>query len=225
MALTFTCTSNHWICGGSGTGLNFTASFTIEAWICTCTCVAGCARSIMNRLQCESWDQGYALGLIGGCVSLYTINYPLGTEICSTSTVPNATWTHVAGVHDSVAGISRLYINGTDVTPATCAADTPSSCPTNYICIGSNSSGSSESFNGRIDELRAWSGARTQEQICTFMYKRIIPDGSCLKAVWRMNEFSGTCAYDISGNANNGTFCNMTAANYVDGAPIMSLYD
>jgi hypothetical protein len=60
------------------------------------------------------------------------------------------TWTHLAMVRDS--GITKLYVNGVDVSPATPRTATPIA-PTSAFGVGSYSYGPG-TFTGNIDNLR-----------------------------------------------------------------------
>ncbi len=86
----------------------------------------------------------------------------VGSSLDSTPTVPLHTWTHVAFTYDGAT--LALYLDGkrTDEMATTGEMSTTN---TNGSCIGANSP-SGDQFIGGIDQLRVWSRARSDQEIC-----------------------------------------------------------
>jgi len=111
-------------------------------------------------------------------------------------------WYHVVAVWDTTSGGSfKIYNNGTEV--ATGSASNPGDplMPTK-LSIGSKSG--AESFNGMIDEVRYYNRTLSPEEIW-YLYNRGGPAGE-----WRMNEGTGSTAYDTSVKSNDGTITGAT---------------
>jgi len=121
------------------------------------------------------------------------------------------TWYHVAGVYDSSSGM-KIYINGKlDVSNSQSGSVTSNS----YLFIGNNKEGDNRFFDGTIDEVRAWSTARTPAEIRENMCKNLTGNESGLVAYYSFDNSSGTKLQDFSGNANDGTLYNMDNSDWV----------
>ena|GEM_PF-1621226 len=99
--------------------------------------------------------------------------------------VIDGNWHHIAGTYDSAA--MRIYVDG--VERGSVAVDVVPADTGNGVSIGGG-------FTGIIDELR--------------FYGRVLSAGELAEAANREAQFAfeetdGTIAYDLSGNANNGT--------------------
>ncbi len=106
-------------------------------------------------------------------------------------------WIHFALVYDGTN--VKLYANGNPKTDQLRSLDTISN--TFYIGKWGNNY-----FDGKIDELRVWNVARTQEQIQAKMNVELSGSESGLLAYYRMNEGSGTTITDNSTHSYNGSF-------------------
>lgn len=131
--------------------------------------------------------------------------------------VPLNTWTHLAGVWDGSQ--LRVYINGVlDGTAAITGGTLVSSA--NPVRIGANLL--SESFTGRIDEVRIWRTARTGAQIAAAMNTCYMGTTSPnLLANYNFEEGSGTTLTDRTGHGYNGTLVN--APTWTGGATCVTV--
>jgi hypothetical protein len=138
-------------------------------------------------------------------------------------------WVHVAAVYNGTQKI--IYRNGVVIGTqnVTGAIGTSGTQP---LVVGS-SSGSSEFFNGRMDEFRFWNVARTQAQIQSGMTTELTGTETGLVVYYKFNEGVAngnntaiTAVNDLAttlGGTNNGTLTNFarsgTTSNWVGGNP------
>jgi hypothetical protein len=117
-------------------------------------------------------------------------NFDTGT-INYTFTLGN--WAHVAFTREYGDSIA-VYINGTMLMSAE-DSDAPADLDAPYLYC-----------NDRVDELQIWNRALSAAEIQNIMNRAINPQQvSSLVGYWRFEEGSGTTAYDLSGNGNNGS--------------------
>jgi hypothetical protein len=137
------------------------------------------------------------------------------TEGNTTATVPINTWTHVACVFDYTGGtnVMTIYING--VEDYTTSGEGGNSTSANDLFIGSLSA--ANYYSGKMDDLRFWNDARTQQEIQENLYATLDGDEDNLVAWYRFDQTSGTggstTLYDWSANTNHGTLTNMDETN------------
>ncbi|MFN7707818.1 MAG: LamG domain-containing protein [Sphingobacteriia bacterium] len=186
---------------------NQRAQYTWEAWVFP-----------TDPLYCHLFTEGnplttFAISLINGQVILATWNQGtpgnwtgVGT---ATGLVPNNQWTHVAISMNS--GTVRIYINGS-------LADEFLNVPgqnngaTALASVGINTGFASQPdqpFSGRLDELRIWDRALTQDEIRHKLTERLAGAEPGLLAYYRLDEGAdNTCpggqdVCDASGNGNH----------------------
>jgi hypothetical protein len=73
-------------------------------------------------------------------------------------------------------------------------------------------------FTGRLDEVRLWSQARTLEQITDNMYTSLVGDENDLNGYWKFDAGSGTVALDMTGKGNDALFKGMVLPSWSEGA-------
>lgn len=126
------------------------------------------------------------------------------------------TWYHLAGVIDPINGM-MLYVNGvlqSSSDPNTSAIQVDNA---NDAYIGTWGAAGIRYYPGRIDELRFWNRAVSQNEIQTKMCLNLIPSNETgLQAYWKFNEGGGMQINDTTSNGFNGTVNNATwlADNY-----------
>jgi hypothetical protein len=74
-------------------------------------------------------------------------------------------------------------------------------------------------FNGRLDEIRFWNVARTQQQIQDCMDSTFCEPQAGMLAYWKLNENSGSVITDETGNMSAGIIEN-GAVWFTPGAPL-----
>ncbi len=181
--------------------INSTGNKTVEAWIKT----KGTNGMILGAYDVNSPFNGYGFGVRGADIgwncgvgsngSLSFIDSSL-TWVCSTATVNDGAWHHVAAVNTGSA--VRFYVDG-KLSNSVTISFTPASY-TGVKTIGAQAGGGNQWFNGNIDNLRVFNYARTPAQIA-WDYNRGAPAG-----YWKMDECQGTRIYDSSGNNLHGTW-------------------
>lgn len=117
---------------------------------------------------------------------------------------------HVALSLQSGSGLAKLYWDGELVASGT--APTFAAIAAATLTFGSLTGGSSNCFNGRIDEVRFWKSALTQAQIQATMNTEIAsPVAASMFGYWKLNDNTGTSPADSSGNGKTGTLPGATA--------------
>ena len=185
---------------GNTTALGFTSqNFTIEAWIKPGTVTKG-----MQIFQRHGWNHdGYRLQT-GASGDLVFFTFQSGANQVS-RTSPDVliagNWYHVAAVRQGVS--VRLWINGVDKTDTAgshidpdYSADRPTFIGTSHL---------PEVFDGIISEVRIWNYARSESEIKADISSELMETEEGLIGYWKLNEGSGTTAYDSSPNDNHGT--------------------
>ncbi|MBK6986132.1 MAG: T9SS type A sorting domain-containing protein [Bacteroidetes bacterium] len=141
-------------------------------------------------------------------------------------------WNHVAGTFSN--GVTKIYVNGTAVATSTAPFTSIPSCA-NPISIGEDPTIlTSEYFNGKMDEVRIWTTARTQAEISGNMNNCLVGNESGLRNYFKLNENTGSTISDlitgapgnmsgmtpstawVSGNVNCGaSTCNLEMTDLV----------
>ncbi len=115
------------------------------------------------------------------------------------------TWYHIAGVIDPSTGM-KLYVNGVLQTSTDAGATSPIMADNlNPTYLGSWGS-SWRFFEGRLDELRLWNRALSQNEIQTKMCQNLTPANETgLQGYYKLDEGSGSQIFDLTANSFNGT--------------------
>jgi len=185
---------------GNATALGFTSQdFTIEAWIKPDNVTRG-----MQICQRQGWNtDGYRFQT-GSSVDLEFFTFQPGENQASRTSSDVLTagnWCHVAAVRQGAS--VKIWVDGVDVTTTFGSHIGPAYSASRQTYIGT--SYAPEAFNGTISEVRIWNYARTESQIKADMSKELTGTEEGLVGYWKLNEGSGTIAYDSSANDNHGT--------------------
>ncbi len=123
-------------------------------------------------------------------------------------------WHHWACTYDAGTNRRTIYRDGAQVAQDTASAD--------YQGAGSLNIGrapwNKHYFGGLADEVRLWSGVRTQVQIRANMNRRLTGSESGLIGYWPLNEGAGNVIHDQTANGNHGVLINGVA--WDAGAPL-----
>ena len=119
--------------------------------------------------------------------------------VTSTGLLNSNQWYHIAAVNNG--GNRKLYVNGVEYNLSGSALNV--SANSNPLRIGSDSSG--RFFDGRIDEVRIWDIARSQDDIVATLDTVLSGEETGLVAYYTFNEGSGIILEDQTGNGHSGT--------------------
>ncbi len=198
--------TNDYISVPNHSSLNLTGNtITLEAWIYP-----------------TAWQNNYFEGsvVVKEAVSISgymlrvgddgTLGFTLGNgsswfhAVSPSGTLTLNRWQHIAGVLDGTN--MTVYVDGVEVATQTFSGNIASNSVT--LSIGITEIYSSRTFQGKIDEVRIWSDARTLSEIQANMHKSLTGSESNLVAYYSMSDASGTTLTDNSTNTNNGTLIN-----------------
>ncbi|MBN1340520.1 MAG: hypothetical protein JXA03_14420, partial [Bacteroidales bacterium] len=189
----------------SGTGIDTTlTAITLEAWVNHDTLPVEIQRyiTVQPEMAVIRYD-----GFFGYRSLHFYIKKADGAlyGIRADSVLTPGEWTHVAGTYDGT--IMKLYVNGELIKSASPAGGL---FPSN----GGFSISGGEAMDGRIDQVRIWSVARTANEIREDMHVEIPMYQLGLVSYWNFDEGDGNMTYDRYG-INDGTLQNMDNADWV----------
>lgn len=209
---------------GNKTGFDMNFTMTVEAWIYPegpgSGGSAGSGGAIVNKegeFEIARFDNGY----IGWAFANYS---PGWTWVQTTAYTPLNQWSHIAVVYDIYE--VRTYLNGIWQHSYPVSGILGDVAPTyNDLWIsGRQTVPGGQIFDGKMDEVRIWSIARTEAEIRQEMHREPIAPNliAGLNAYYSFNQGEGTKAYDYSINLYNGTLTNMDPSSdwEVSTAPI-----
>lgn len=146
------------------------------------------------------------------------------TRDVRSQTVPNYNdggWHHLAATYSNTEDLGELYVDGVLEQAVTFAGDIQIRSTSDDLTIGAGNP--SRFFNGRIDDVRIWNEARTQQQIREFMCAKLTGSETGLVGYWNMDGAATGAGNvpDLTANGLDGTMTNMDAGDIVtSGAPI-----
>ncbi len=177
------------------TALTGTNTITVEAW-CYLTSYSFLPTAVGNY----GAGMQFLLRVDGNRPAFWVDNGGGFRVVNGATTVPLNTWTHLAGVWNG--SLLTVYINGVpDGTAA--VAGGAFNATTNPVRIGASLL--SESWDGRLDDVRIWSTARTATDISTSMNGCLPGTTPGLLALYHFEEGAGASVADLTGNGYNGT--------------------
>lgn len=201
------------------TGITMPAAtaFTIEAWIYPRA--TGYKRLITNFTNAavsgeflidtyNATDNGKALRFLlkGAGTASQTVS------VANVLTLND--WNHIACTFEN--GNMKTYVNGTMVGFVT-ASFTSVAANNNTIRLGEDITiGTLEYFNGKMDEVRIWTTARTAQQIAANMNTCLAGNEAGLKNYIKMTEGAGATVKDVVTNTN-GTMSGNGIALWAEG--------
>jgi Concanavalin A-like lectin/glucanases superfamily len=143
---------------GSATGLpNGSASQSWSLWI---KATSNAAAQAIFSLTNSTLTAGAGLFLSAG--SLLMLEYNGSSTLVSATAPSTGSWHHVAWTYDGSTNANLLYVDGTQVGSATAAATTSTTAD---VLLTSSDSGTTNPFDGDIDDVRIFSGVLTAAQI------------------------------------------------------------
>ncbi|MBK9734023.1 MAG: HYR domain-containing protein [Saprospiraceae bacterium] len=228
-ALAFDGVDDH-ITMGDVNAVDGISQMTIEAWVYR-TNTSG-FNSIVNKTFSQSGDIGIQLHLFDPNDVYFRLasgsdafGYTTGNQI------PINSWVHIAAVFDGTATGNanrvKIYINGVQKTLSflgTIPSVTPNTTAPLQIAFPSPGA---QYWNGKMDEVRIWTTARTSTQILSNFNSELNAQAGLLalyhfnQGVAGGNNVGITSVIDASGNGLNGTLTNSaltgSTSNWVTG--------
>ncbi len=129
------------------------------------------------------------------------------------------TWQHVAATYDGTSGNVCLYIDGIpQPLDQTSAPEGPIRDHSNVDLTIGNAGSEAYTFDGRVDEVRIWDSVRSEDEIQANRGAYLQGTEENLVCYLQMNEGYGGIVSDGTTHGNDGT---ITAASWVQGAPIL----
>lgn len=225
-----------------GNEYNFDAddAFTIEAWI-RLDDQGNTSKTIMSKEDgSKGWRFLVTNNTQGGVLSFKLQNQSVG-EVLFTKGLTNVRddqWHHIAVSYNgsrSSNGV-QLYVDGMPEIanlPATTIGNGASIANNSPACIGAIKSNIPINyFTGRIDELRIWTGVRSQALLNQYKDNELfcLPQENLLgyytfnQGIAEGNNMGETNLIDHSGNNHNGTLMGFILdgfnSNWVGGQPV-----
>ena len=162
----------------SAASLGMPPTITVEAWV-KVDQFTDWAGIVSFNTDIAINEGGWVLGVMSGnkfyfAITTYDILdyiYYLESDAIYLTDV----WYHVAGTYDG--NIMIIYINGIQVASYEPEHDGNIYYRDTYYTIGAcKDSSVVNEFDGQIDEVRVWNGARSAEEIRSTMCRKLIPD-------------------------------------------------
>lgn len=193
--------SNSYVQVGSAPALKMTQAMTLEAWIFpTGPGSSSTSGGIIVNREGEYEVARYPDGTIRWA---FANSSPGWTFINTGAVAPLNVWTHVAVSYGG--GYVKTYINGKLAHSRSVSGIIGDRATTqNDFRIGGRQ-GSSQFFQGAIDEVRVWKEARAEAAIKSYMHTIVHNSAKVLAGYWRMSEGEGTAVSDASGLGSTGT--------------------
>jgi len=192
----------------AGTGINLTnSSFSIEFWAKKNMLITGNDNHIIGLGETTTTNNALHIGFRGS--NQFTFAF-FGNDLDASSTLADTNWHHWAVTFDEVSKARTIYRDGVQV-----ANDVSSSnfIGTGNLKIGRAYFANNNNFNGNLDEVRVWNGAKTVSEINATMNTCLSGTETGLLAYYQFENGAGSSTLtDISPNGNNGTLTNMNPA-------------
>ncbi|MGW1975678.1 LamG-like jellyroll fold domain-containing protein [Streptomyces sp. NPDC001889] len=195
-------TGNNWIdCGRPALGLG-SGPYTIEAWVKP----GSRSGSVVSQAD-YSFQSGFRLKVYTDQTGPYAnptddrhleLTHPNGS-VWVYNVLKTGVYAHIAASYDGTT--ASLYVNGSLVKQGTLPRTSSS---TASLCINA-ASAVGGTYSGVIDEVRIWNRARTQSELAEELSYRLIGNEPGLVAYYRLDEATGSTAYDQSDTGAHGT--------------------
>ena len=125
---------------------------TVEAWL----------KPAQTPPSSGRWGMIDSDGAYGIFITATTILCTFNGSLTVTVTLPVNAWTHLACTTDGAT--VRMYVDGLPTMLTAAGAPLATGNANGVVLAGNSPTG--DTFVGAVDQMRVWSEARTQEQIC-----------------------------------------------------------
>lgn len=190
------------------------STFTVEAWIkpASVTVGTGLIQTYGRTILASSSSTYKPIWVTQRGSEIWVYSFDNNDSRIQTSGLGLTanTWYHIA-VSVVKNGELRLYVNGALESSGT--AGNSNTSWNSVFTIGDLRPGREIAFYGLIDEVRVWNDVRTATEIGDNYDKVVSPSSAGLVGYWKLDESSGSIAYDSTTNGYNGTVQNGTITN------------
>ena len=165
-------------------------NWTVETWFQTTSHGGSSIGRIVSKAE-GSGGNHFSLYMQNGKIHFPTNNLSNNTA-SSTDTYNDGEWHHAAGVYDG--STLKLYIDG-QLAASENVTGTPTISGTSKFTMGAFIDGfghAPQYFNGKLDDVRVWSDARTEAEIQEHMHKTLSGSESNLVAYYTFDDDPGT---------------------------------
>jgi len=182
----------------SDPSLDLTGPYTIEMWVWADSIISAHHPALVRRQE-SNVKMNYSFGVFAADQFYGHHNWwhgqHAGTNVVSVQTIPMQQWFHLAFTFEPGVTTSRMFLNGLEIASNT-SMEIPWTNPA-AIWVGAwDQPLGTASWDGRVDELRVWSVAKSGAQILADMNQAIDQDPD-LVSVWHFD-----------GNANDSVGTN-----------------
>lgn len=196
--------------------LDFSNKGTIEAWIYV-NSFEDWTGLIHKGENSNFSDEAYSLQFWGNSSGksnkylAFALNDNNGNQYFtySNSKLELNKWYHIALVWNSDSYYAKLYINGVLDKQITISHPIKNSSGDLFIGCQYNKG---YTFHGKMDQVRLWSQALSQNEIRAYMYSELGDSFDSLSAYYKLDETSGLVANDATSNNNDGSLINMQSS-------------
>ena len=211
---------NQYVAAGESTGFDYTLGYTVEAMI-NGSFPTSSSHSILSYgtssisdleiyIQANSGYLTIVHGRVNGAAqSYYQYPQPALNQ-----------WAHVAVTYDGGTAGVKVYYNGVEQTrtfTSNSGAFLKRAGATLSIGRVLAFASSNDSYEGKMDEVRIWSSARTQSEVADNKDACLAGTETGLVSYFKFDENTGTAVEDIAGG-NDGVLTNMDpATDWIDG--------
>ena len=212
--------TNDYVDTGNSFQSTFRNSFTISCWIMADDGQPPSIQSVLGAQNSGEEDCVRLEILVDGKIKFhYEANTADATVTTSSAIFSDGAtdWTHIVCVADDSQNECLIYVNGESQTVTGTGTNTSgvtfndwTSADELFIGARDDDGSASRYFDGKIDEVRIWNDVRTAAEILA-NYNRSITnpyDDGSLKLYLRMNNGSGSIAFDHSSSMAHGTLEN-----------------
>jgi hypothetical protein len=199
----------------TGTTYSQSGSFSLEAWVNK----PACSTQFQAIMSNNSGSAGVHFYMCNGFGDRLTLETPAG-EIQTSTTVPFNTWTLVSASYNTTGSVPKLWINGTDVTGSNGGGGHTAVTATN-MWIGNWPVGiGGSAFDGKIDEVRIASSARSADWFQISYTNQSSPSTTYVLSASSCSgySYSQTLTIDhtkVAANLSNFPALYATTANYL----------
>jgi len=191
---------------------DLTDNFTLEAWIYADEWSNNVWEGTIIGKDMDP-NTGFVLRTGSNGTLSFTVGNGSWTEIISGPVMNEQTWHHVAAVLSN--GQFEIFIDGLSVGVGACA---PSLSSNTNMLIGESAGFSGRIFEGRIDEVRIWNVARTNEEIATDRIVDLPATTPGLVGYYKFDEIDGDIAQNfMTPGTNDGTLINFNPGSWQEG--------